>query len=65
MSNSKIFGQMTAQEYELFIDRAEVAYLRGEIDAMTFRQRMYAIGYSPHFCDDWLDELDRQKHAPT
>lgn len=49
---------MTPQEFEWSQERAEVAYHRGEINAMEFRSRMYALGFKPETCDDILDELD-------
>ena len=52
---------MTPAEFEWAQEQAELAYQRGLIDAMTFRKRMYALGFTPQGCDDRLDELDEGK----
>ena len=42
-------------------EKAEIDYENNKIDAMEFRQRMYALGFTPRDCDDMLDTLDDRK----
>lgn len=52
---------MKPADFEYQQEQAEEAYRRNKINAMEFRRRMYALGFSPDACDDWLDELDARK----
>lgn len=48
-------------ENDIAQDMAEHAYRVNQIDAMEFRRRMYAIGFTPETCDQILDEIDRME----
>lgn len=50
---------MTPAEFELAHERTEVAYERGEIDAVEFRRRMKVLLMTDPYIDELLSDLDR------
>lgn len=54
---------MTPDEFELRQERAEDAYLSGDMGRIAFMRRMSSLGFKTEAIKEWLKELDQKRLA--